>query len=156
MKCPVCYNEDTKVLDSRVAADGLAIRRRRECSKCNFRFSTYEEVELLDVTVIKRDGSREAYAREKMEKGLKRALEKRDVDVDKVKRLVNNIERDIQVFIKNKKEGSIISSQEIGEIVMDNLKQVDKVAYIRFASVYKSFADAEEFEAEIKKLTKKK
>ena len=156
MKCPVCYNEDTKVLDSRVAADGLAIRRRREGSKCNFRFSTYEEVELLDVTVIKRDGSREAYAREKMEKGLKRALEKRDVDVDKVKRLVNNIERDIQVFIKNKKEGSIISSQEIGEIVMDNLKQVDKVAYIRFASVYKSFADAEEFEAEIKKLTKKK
>ncbi|PIR94251.1 transcriptional regulator NrdR [Candidatus Falkowbacteria bacterium CG10_big_fil_rev_8_21_14_0_10_39_11] len=156
MKCPVCYNEDTKVLDSRVAADGLAIRRRRECSKCNFRFSTYEEVELLDVSVLKRDGNRESYSREKMEKGLRRALEKREFDVEKFKKLVNNIERDIQVFIKNKKEGSVISSEDVGAIVMKNLKKVDKVAYIRFASVYKLFTDAEEFEEEVKKLIRKK
>jgi transcriptional repressor NrdR len=156
MKCPVCYNDDTKVLDSRSAEDDLVIRRRRECIKCGFRFSTYEEVELLDLTVVKRDGRREEYDREKLERGLRRALEKRPVDHEKFKRLVNNIERDIQVFLKNQKSGSEISSDNIGALTMKNLKKVDKVAYIRFASVYKSFADADEFLAEIQELVRKK
>lgn len=152
MRCPICYHEETKVLDSRSASDDLAIRRRRECAKCGFRFSTYEEIELLDLMVVKRDGRREVYSREKLEKGLRRALEKRPTDGDKFKQLVNNIERDIQVHVKNKKTGPAIGSEDIGEIVMKNLKKVDKVAYIRFASVYKSFTDAGEFAEEIKSL----
>lgn len=157
MRCPVCLNEETKVLDSRLALDGLAKRRRRECAKCGFRFSTYEEMEILDLIVIKRDGRREAYAREKLEAGLKRALEKRPIEPENFKKLVNKIERDLQIFVKNKKEGSEISSQEIGELVMKNLKKVDKVAYIRFASVYKAFENPEEFYDELEKiLTKKK
>lgn len=156
MKCPVCYHEDTKVLDSRPAADGFAIRRRRECNKCNFRFSTYEEVEILELMVIKRDERRESYDREKLESGLKKSLEKRPVDHDRFRQLVNNIERDIQVEVKNQKTGNEISSDKIGQITMDNLKKVDKVAYIRFASVYKSFEDAEEFMEEIQDLLKKR
>lgn len=156
MKCPVCYNADTKVLDSRPALDGMAIRRRRECAKCGFRFSTYEEMEILDLTLIKRDGRREAYDREKLENGLKKALEKRPVDHDKFKRLVNNIEKDVQVFVRNKKDSSEINSEELGDIVMKNLKKVDKVGYVRFASVYKSFEDANEFYEELEKLLFKK
>jgi len=156
MKCPVCFNEDTKVMDSRSAADDLAIRRRRECSKCGFRFSTYEEVEILDLTVLKRNDRRESYSREKLEDGLKKSLEKRDITPEKFKKLVNNIERDIQVSVKNQKSGSEINSDDIGKVVMKNLKRVDKVAYIRFASVYKSFEDAEEFLSEIQELVKKK
>jgi len=156
MKCPVCYHEETKVLDSRPALDDLAVRRRRECSKCNFRFSTYEGVEILDLTVIKRDGKRESYSREKLANGLKKSLEKRPIEPEEIDQLVNNIERDIQIAVKDNKSGSEISSEKIGEITMKNLKKVDKVAYIRFASVYKSFEDAEEFQAEIEKLFAKR
>jgi transcriptional repressor NrdR len=149
MKCPVCYFADTKVVDSRAAADGLSIRRRRECLKCGFRFSTYEEVEILDLTIVKRDGRKENYNREKLIKGLRRAFEKRPVTDEKFKKLISLIERDIQVLRKSE----IISSQ-IGQIVMKHLKKIDQVAYIRFASVYQSFKDAQTFKRELNKLLK--
>lgn len=147
MKCPVCYFADTKVVDSRAASDGLSIRRRRECLKCEFRFSTYEEVEILDLTIIKRDGRKENYNREKLIKGLRRAFEKRPITDEKFKKLISLVERDIQVLRKSE----IISSQ-IGQIVMKHLKKIDQVAYIRFASVYQSFKDAQTFKRELNKL----
>jgi transcriptional repressor NrdR len=149
MKCPVCHYHDTKVIDSRVATDGSSIRRRRECLKCGFRFSTYEEIEILDLTVVKRDGRKELYDREKLIKGLKRSLEKRPVTDDKFKKLVNSVERDIQVLKRNE-----ITSNHIGQIVMKNLRKVDQVAYIRFASVYQSFKDVQTFQKELNKLLK--
>jgi len=148
MRCPNCQYEETKVLDSRPVDDGSAIRRRRACEKCEFRFSTYEEIEILDLSVIKRDGSRQAYTREKLEKGLRRAFEKRPHSDDTLRKLVSGIEQDIQ---KKAKDGEIKSS-EIGEIVMKRMKRIDKVAYIRFASVYRQFEDLEEFKAELQKL----
>lgn len=151
MKCPVCYYQDTKVLDSRVASDGLSIRRRRECLKCNFRFSTFEEIEILDLSVVKRDGKKENYNREKMVKGLKKSLEKRPVNEDKFKQLIHLIERDIQKLKKNE-----VHSDEIGQIIMKQLKKVDKVAYIRFASVYEAFEDVDTFKDELNKLFAKK
>lgn len=151
MKCPVCYFADTKVVDSRAASDGLSIRRRRECLKCNFRFSTYEEVEILDLTVVKRDGRKEVYNREKLVKGLKRAFEKRPVTDEKFRKLIGLIERDIQILRKNE-----IISATIGQIVMKQLKKVDQVAYIRFASVYQSFKDAQTFKRELNKLLNSK
>ncbi len=149
MKCPVCYFQDTKVVDSRVAADGLSIRRRRECLKCGFRFSTYEEVEILDLTVVKRDGRKESYVRDKLVKGLKSAFEKRPITEEKFKKLINLIERDLQALRKNE-----ILSEQIGQIVMKQLKKMDQVAYIRFASVYQSFKDAQSFKRELNKLIK--
>jgi transcriptional repressor NrdR len=149
MRCPVCYYEDSKVIDSRVASDGLSIRRRRECLKCGFRFSTYEEVEILDLVVVKRDGRKETYSREKIVKGLKRALEKRPITDDGFKKLTNSIERDLQILRKSE-----VTSDQIGQIVMKNLKRFDQVAYIRFASVYESFKDAHEFRRELNKLLK--
>lgn len=151
MRCPVCYFEDSKVIDSRVATDGLSIRRRRECLKCGFRFSTYEEVEILDLIVVKRDGRKESYSREKITRGLKKALEKRPVTDDGFKKLVNLIERDLQILRKNE-----VTTDTIGQIVMKNLKRFDQVAYIRFASVYQSFKDAQEFKRELNKLLKSK
>ena len=151
MRCPACYYEDSKVIDSRVASDGLSIRRRRECLKCGFRFSTYEEVEILDLVVVKRDGRKETYSREKIVKGLKRALEKRPITDDNFKKLTNSIERDLQILRKSE-----VTSDQIGQIVMKNLKRFDQVAYIRFASVYESFKDAHEFRRELNKLLKSK
>jgi transcriptional repressor NrdR len=151
MRCPVCYYEDSKVIDSRVASDGLSIRRRRECLKCGFRFSTYEEVEILDLAVVKRDGRKESYSREKIVKGLKRALEKRPITDDNFKKMINSIERDLQILRKNE-----VTAGEIGQIVMKTLKRFDQVAYIRFASVYESFKDAHEFRRELNKLLKSK
>lgn len=150
MFCPVCNFSDTRVVDSRLSPDGTSIRRRRECDKCQYRFSTLEETELLDVTVVKRDGHREAYSREKTERGLKKALEKRSYTDAEFRNLVHEIERDIQ----RRKTGEIRSS-ELGEIVMDRLRQFDKVAYIRFASVYRSFEDVKTFQAELAGLLKK-
>lgn len=150
MFCPVCNNKDTKVIDSRLAADGMAIRRRRECEKCSFRFSTSEEVTLLDLTVIKRDGRREAYSREKIIRGLERSLEKRPYTEVDFQKLVHRIERDIQ----KKRRGELTSSQ-IGEIVIRDLKRFDPVAYIRFASVYRAFEDAATFERELRALKKR-
>lgn len=151
MKCPVCQNPDTKVIDSRVVNDGLSIRRRRECLECEFRFSTYEEMEILDLTVVKRDGDKEAYNREKIVRGLRRALEKRQYDEADFKKLINLIELDIQTLKKNE-----INSEQIGEIVLERLKDFDQVAYIRFASVYKSFDDIENFKKAINDLLKSK
>jgi transcriptional repressor NrdR len=151
MKCPICYFPDTKVIDSRVAPDGLSIRRRRECLKCSFRFSTYEEIELLELMIVKRDGRREAYNREKMVNGLKRSCEKRPITEDQFRKLINSIERDVQKLKKSE-----ITSRQVGQIVMKNLKKVDQVAYIRYASVYESFKDAKEFQKELNKLIKEK
>src|SRR3989338_4614519 len=147
MKCPVCLAQDTKVNDSRLTSDGYAIRRRRECIQCGFRFSTYEEVELLNLTVIKRDGRREPYSSEKIESGLKKALEKRPVTQDDFKKLINRIERDIQHLQKTE-----ITSRTIGELVMKRLRRFDTVAYIRFASVYRSFQDVATFHRELSEL----
>ncbi len=149
MRCPVCNYKSSRVIDSRLLTDGMAVRRRRECEKekCGFRFSTVEEMELLDVTVVKRNARREAYSREKIVSGLKKALEKRPYTDMNLQKLIHNIERDIQ-----KARGGEITSAEIGEIVMKRLRMFDKVAYIRFASVYRSFEDLATFEKELKKL----
>jgi len=149
MKCPVCNYKETKVVDSRVASDQITIRRRRECLKCGFRFSTYEQVELLELMVIKNNGYKESYSREKLEKGLRKAFEKRPIKDESFRILVNKIERNIQARRKNE-----ITSQEIGEIVIKELKKKDPVAYIRFASVYRAFADIEAFKKEINSLFK--
>lgn len=147
MRCAVCNHKDTKVVDSRVSSDGASVRRRRECEKCGFRFSTIEEVELLDLTVVKRDGRRENYSRDKMTKGLEKALEKRPYTDVAFQKLIHKIERDIQ-----KKRRGQLTSAELGEIVMKHLKTFDKVAYIRFASVYRSFEDVKMFEDELNSL----
>lgn len=151
MKCPVCHHDDTKVVDSRPAGDGFSIRRRRECLKCSFRFSTFEELEILDLGIVKRSGKVESYQRDKMVRGLRRAFEKRPVSDDQFKKIVNAIERDIQGLRKNE-----ATSEQVGQIIMKHLKKEDKVAYIRFASVYKSFQDVEEFTEELKNLEGRK
>lgn len=144
MHCPVCSHPETRVVDSRLSPDGTSIRRRRECDECQYRFSTLEEIELLDITVVKRDGHREAYSREKMERGLRKALEKRSYTETDFRTLVHAIERDIQ-----RRKSSELRTSEVGEIVMDRLKSFDKVAYIRFASVYRSFEDVKTFQHEL-------
>ena len=149
MRCPVCNNKNTSVVDTRPAENDLAIRRRRECDKCEYRFSTIEEIELLDLIVVKRDGKREAYMRDKLESGIKRSLTKRAFTQDDFHRLMHAIERDIQ-----KKKKHEISSSELGEVVMKNLRTFDKVAYIRFASIYRDFKDVKNFESELKRLSK--
>jgi transcriptional repressor NrdR len=147
MRCPICNEKQTKVVDSRNVNDGVVVRRRRECDECEFRFSTHEEVALLDLTVVKRNGEREHYSRDKLVKGIERALEKRPYTDDQFHQLINKIERDIQKERKNQ-----LTSGQLGEIVMERLEQFDEVAYIRFASVYRSFEDVETFEKELKKL----
>lgn len=151
MKCPICPNKTTKVLDSRVASDGITVRRRRECSKCNFRFSTIEEIEILDITIIKSDGSRESYNKQKLQNGIRKSLHKRIKSEEDFNQLVRDIEMDVQKLRKNE-----IASNILGDIVMKNLKKFDKVAYIRYASIYRSFEDLETFEQELKKLIKSK
>lgn len=149
MHCPVCNYFDTKVLDSRVTSDGLSIRRRRECGKCGFRFSTQEESELLDLTIIKRDGRREAYNKEKLANGLKHSLEKRPYTAEQFRGLVQKIERDIQ-----RRRKAEVTSGDLGEIVMKYLKKFDQVAFIRFASVYRQFEDVTSFSHELSALVK--
>ena len=150
MFCPVCNHDDTRVIDSRISPDGTSIRRRRECDECQYRFSTLEEVELLDIAVVKRDGDREAYSREKMERGLKKALEKRSYTDADFRTLVHVVERDIQ-----RRKTTELRSSDIGEIVMERLKEFDKVAYIRFASVYRSFEDVKTLQNELSRLLRK-
>ncbi|MDO8499303.1 MAG: transcriptional regulator NrdR [bacterium] len=147
MHCPVCNNIDTKVVDTRESRGNLAVRRRRECQKCRYRFSTIEEVELLDLIVIKSDGRREMYMPEKLAKGVQQSLSKRPFTKEDFRRLVHAIERDLQ-----KKREREVSTKAIGEVVMKHLRGFDKVAYIRFASVYRDFKDAKSFAKEIKKL----
>jgi transcriptional repressor NrdR len=150
MHCPICSHAETKVVDSRLTPDGTSIRRRRECSACEYRFSTLEEIELLDVCIVKRDGRRETYSREKLERGLRKALEKRSYTEADFRNLSQAIERDIQRLKSNE-----IRSSDIGEIVMGQLKTFDKVAYIRFASVYRSFEDVKTFQEELATLLSK-
>ncbi len=147
MYCPVCNHRETKVIDSRISSEGVSVRRRRECEKCGFRFSTAEDVELLDLVVVKRDGTREAYAREKIVRGLEKALEKRSYTDAAFQQLIHKIERDIQKKFRNQ-----ITSKDLGEVVINRLKGFDKVAYIRFASVYRSFEDVDTFQKELKHL----
>jgi transcriptional repressor NrdR len=147
MHCPICGHKETRVVDSRVAADGAAVRRRRECEACQARYSTVEEVELLDVAIVKRDGRREAYRREKIERGLRRALEKRPVTEAAFRGLVHGIERDIL-----RRKTDELTSADIGDIVMGQLKGFDKIAYIRFASVYRQFEDVASFSKELERL----
>ncbi|MFH1631683.1 MAG: transcriptional regulator NrdR [bacterium] len=153
MHCPVCNYKSTRVVDSRLATNGMTVRRRRECerARCGYRFSTAEEVELLDVSIIKRDGGRETYLRDKMTRGLKQALEKRPYTEAQFHNLVQKIERDIQ-----KRRSGEVTSRELGELVMKHLKSFDKVAYIRFASVYHSFEDLKTFEEELAKLSRRR
>ncbi|MEK7132064.1 MAG: transcriptional regulator NrdR [Patescibacteria group bacterium] len=153
MRCPVCNFKSTKVVDSRMGPDGLTVRRRRECEKgrCNYRFSTMEEVELLDLTVIKRNGRRESYRREKLLSGLRRSLEKRPCTDSQIDLLLHNIEHEMHRI-----KGSEITTSQIGDLVIKHLKDFDPVAYIRFASVYFSFDDIAKFEQEVVKLKSKK
>ncbi len=144
MKCPNCYAQETKVIDSRSVNQGLAVRRRRECNRCRSRFSTYEEVELLNFYVVKKDGKRELYGRGKLERGLRRACEKRPIPEERILKSISRIEQKIRSSRKHE-----IASRLIGELVMKELKKLDDVAYIRFASVYKSFRDVGEFAKEL-------
>ncbi|MBP2071330.1 MAG: transcriptional repressor NrdR [Thermoanaerobacterium sp.] len=147
MKCPFCGYLDSKVIDSRPTDDSASIRRRRECIKCGKRFTTYEKVEQVPILVIKKDLSREAYDRDKILKGMIKACEKRPVPIKKLEDLADEIERDI--YNSYEKE---ITSAQIGEMVMEKLKNVDEVAYVRFASVYRQFKDINTFMDELKKL----
>ena len=149
MHCPLCNHDNTKVNDSRASQDGLSIRRRRECVQCEHRFSTLEEAEILDLTLLKRDGRRESYDKDKLTRGLERALEKRDYTREDFHSLVQRIERDIQKLKKDE-----VTTEQIGQLVMDNLKSFDQVAYIRFASVYRAFDDASSFAKELQRLNK--
>lgn len=145
MRCPYCTAEETKVTDKRDSGSGA--RRRRECLKCEKRFTTYERVE-LDLNVIKKDGRRQKFNRDKLLEGVAKNLEKRPFTTEQIDNIVDDIEARIYRVAKDKD----ISSSKVGEIVMDKLKKVDKVAYIRFAAVYRDFADIDEFKEEIKKL----
>jgi transcriptional repressor NrdR len=145
MRCPFCVATDTRVLDSRDSSEGTVIRRRRECETCKRRFTTYERVEELNPLVVKKDGRREAFDRDKLISGLKKACEKRPVGVEKIEMLVTDIERKLQE--RGEKE---VPSTAIGELVMERLPALDEVAYVRFASVYRSFRDIAEFMSELK------
>lgn len=140
MRCPFCNHEDTKVIDSRDTQEGRAIRRRRECEHCHARFSTYEEVEIFRLLVIKKDGHKEEYDKTKIEKGLKRAFEKRPSAEERIEKIMGEIE-----YALHEKHVNEIQSREIGSLIMEKLKAEDEVAYIRFASVYKSFGSAKSF-----------
>lgn len=150
MKCPFCGHMEDKVIDSRPAEDGSAIRRRRECLSCSSRFTTYEKVELLPLLVVKKDGTREAYSQEKLLGGLMKACEKRPVSSDQVESIVTYVENQIQNSAKRE-----ISTNEIGEMVMQQLKEIDEVAYVRFASVYRQFKDVNSFMEELQDMLKK-
>jgi transcriptional repressor NrdR len=147
MKCPFCGNPDTKVIDSRPTEDGHAIRRRRECENCGKRFTTYEKVEAITLMVIKKDGSREVFDRNKIMNGIIRACEKRPVPIADIEKIVSEIEQGLNNMMEKEMPSSII-----GEFVIEHLKELDDVAYVRFASVYRQFTDAESFRQEIERL----
>lgn len=153
MKCPYCEHEESKVIDSRHTEDGRAIRRRRECEQCGRRFTTYEKVEEVILMVIKKDGSRQAFDRAKLLNGIIRACEKRPVSIADMEQIVNDIERGLNNMMEKEVESTFI-----GELVMERLKDLDEVAYVRFASVYRQFTDVNTFVQEVERLltTKKK
>lgn len=147
MRCPFCENLDTRVIDSRPTEEGHAIRRRRECDSCNKRFTTYEKVEEMIFMVIKKDGSREAFDRSKVMNGIIKACEKRPVPIADIEKIVDDIERGLNNMMEKE-----VESKLIGEVIMEHLKDLDEVAYVRFASVYRQFKDVNTFVAEIEKL----
>jgi hypothetical protein len=147
MKCPFCKQPDSRVIDSRAADDGTTIRRRRECPECGRRFTTYEAVEKMPLMVVKRDNRREPFSREKLLTGIIRSCDKRDISMEQITNFVAEIERDI----RNRTEPEV-SSEKLGEIVMERLKDFDEVAYIRFASVYRKFDDITNFIEELETL----
>jgi transcriptional repressor NrdR len=147
MKCPFCENQDTKVIDSRPTEDGHSIRRRRECDACGKRFTTYEKVEQMILMVIKKDGSREAFDRNKIMNGIIRSCEKRPVPIAEMEKIVDEIERGLNNMMEKEVESTFI-----GELIMESLRKLDEVAYVRFASVYRQFTDVNTFVAEIEKL----
>ena len=151
MRCPFCDNEDTKVIDSRPIDDGKAIRRRRECEKCVKRFTTYEKVETTIIMIIKKDGSRQAFDRDKLMNGIIKACEQRPVALADIERVVDSIERGLNNMMEKE-----VKSTFLGELVMEQLKDLDEVAYVRFASVYRSFKDVNTFIKEIEALVGKK
>ncbi len=148
MKCPYCNKENTRVIDSRPSEENNPIRRRRQCDICGKRFTTYEKIETLPLIVRKKDNSREAYEREKIESAIVRACHKRSISYEQIQKMVDEIEN----VIFNVEVNREVSSQEIGEIVMNKLKDYDSVAYVRFASVYREFKDVNTFMDELKKL----
>lgn len=150
MKCPYCGYEESKVIDSRPTDEGERIRRRRECLKCAKRFTTYEMIENLPIVVIKKDGSRETFDRQKLLTGMLRACEKRPVSIEMLDKAINDIEAVIQNSLDRE-----VQSDKIGELVMEKLKDIDEVAYVRFASVYRQFKDINTFMDELNKLLSK-
>ncbi len=149
MKCPFCGHPDTSVIDSRPAEDNNSIRRRRVCSACDKRFTTYEKVETIPLIIVKKDKNRETYNRQKLESGILRACHKRPVSAAQISKIVDDIETEI--FSREEKE---IESNVLGELIMEKLKDVDAVAYVRFASVYREFKDVNTFMDELKKMLK--
>ena len=151
MRCPFCAHPESKVIDSRPADEGASIRRRRECLACHKRFTTYETMESLPLMVVKKDGSRQSFDRNKVMAGLIRACEKRPVSFSTMEEIVNEIEQTLQNEMERE-----VSSAEIGELVMERLKKVDEVSYVRFASVYRQFKDINTFMRELNKLLEDK
>ncbi len=151
MKCPFCGFEESKVVDSRHSEDGGSIRRRRECLSCQKRFTTYETVESLPIVVVKRDNSRQPFDRNKILNGMLRACEKRPVPISSLEKAVDEIEQAVQNSLDRE-----VSTEKIGEMVMDKLREMDEVAYVRFASVYRQFRDINTFMAELTKLLEEK
>jgi transcriptional repressor NrdR len=150
MRCPFCNFHETKVVDSRAAEDGTAIRRRRECLQCTRRFTTYETIEAIPVMVVKKDGRREMFDRNKLLNGLVKACEKRKVSAEALAEIAQAVEREVLNTMERE-----VSSEKIGEMVMDRLRTVDEVAYVRFASVYRQFTDINKFMHELEELVKK-
>ena len=150
MKCPYCNEDETKVIDSRPVDDNCSIRRRRQCEKCGRRFTTYEKLETMPLMVIKKDNSRETYDRSKIESGVIRSCHKRSVSTQQIDSMIDEIEN--QIFNMEERE---VSTNMIGELVMERLKELDEVAYVRFASVYREFKDVNTFMEELGKLLKK-
>ena len=146
MICPFCGNQDTQVKDSRPAEDGAAIRRRRLCSQCDARFTTFERVQLREITIVKRNGRRSIFDRDKLERSFAIALRKREVDTDNVARAINEIVRKLEGYA----DGDV-PSEKVGELVMSSLYILDQVAYVRYASVYRNFREAKDFEAFVEK-----
>lgn len=151
MKCPYCGFEESKVIDSRPADEGERIRRRRECLKCGKRFTTHEVIETVPIVVVKRDKSREVFDRAKLTAGILRACEKRPVSIEQIEKMVDSIEAQLQSSLDRE-----VTSMTIGELTMDQLKNVDEVAYVRFASVYRQFKDINTFMDELNKLLREK
>lgn len=147
MKCPRCANQDDKVLDTRAVRDGAAIRRRRECTSCGFRFTTYEEIDRDELLVVKRDGSRETFDRRKLDAAIRKSCGKRPISDEQIRTMIDNVVAAL--------EAPEVASDKIAELVMDQLHRIDEVAYIRFASVYRKFTDVAQFLSAITEIAKK-